>query len=74
LTDEYGPLSPGLTTMEYSVICEVLGRAPLSSTATNCAAPDTGNMEVLAKFGTEAQKQKWLVPLMNGEIRSALWV
>ena len=71
LTEEYGALSPGLTTMEYAVICEVFGRCDISSSATNCAAPDTGNMEVLAKFGTEEQKKEWLVPLMNGEIRSA---
>ncbi|TPX30435.1 hypothetical protein SmJEL517_g06002 [Synchytrium microbalum] len=71
LTEEYGELGPGLTTMEYAVICETLGRSGLASTATNCAAPDTGNMELLAKFASPAQKEKWLKPLMNAEIRSA---
>ncbi len=72
LTEEYGALSPGLTTMEYAVICEVMGRcAEIASSATNCAAPDTGNMEVLAKYGTPAQKEKWLKPLMECKIRSA---
>jgi len=58
--------------MEYAVICEVIGRsAEIASSATNCAAPDTGNMEVLAKYGTPAQKEKWLKPLMECKIRSA---
>ncbi|KAJ3336217.1 hypothetical protein HDU93_003428 [Gonapodya sp. JEL0774] len=73
LTEEYGPeiSKCHLSIMEYSIICEVLGRSSLASIATNCAAPDTGNMEVLAMFGTPAQKEKWLKPLMNAEIRSA---
>ncbi|KXS10773.1 acyl-CoA dehydrogenase domain protein [Gonapodya prolifera JEL478] len=73
LTEEYGPeiSKAHLSIMEYSVICEIFGRASLAPIATNCAAPDTGNMEVLAMFGTPAQKEKWLKPLMNAEIRSA---
>ncbi len=48
-----------------------LGKSPLASETMNCSAPDTGNMEVLERVGTEEQKEKWLKPLMNGEIRSA---
>ena len=59
---------------EDAVMCELLGSCPLAPEATNCAAPDTGNMHVIARFGNAEQRQKWLVPLMNGEIRSALWV
>jgi acyl-CoA dehydrogenase len=71
LPHEYGAVSPGLTNLEYAPLAEIMGRVPTSPEFFNCSAPDTGNMEVLARFGTPEQQDLWLKPLLDGSIRSA---
>ncbi|MEE1555228.1 MAG: acyl-CoA dehydrogenase family protein, partial [Alphaproteobacteria bacterium] len=71
LNKEYDQFSPGLSNLEFAPIMEHMARVPWAQEVFNCSAPDRGNMEVLARFGTPEQQDKWLLPLLAGKIRSA---